>query len=398
MKILHVIAGLPPAGGGLSELVPRLALETARLGHDVTIATVARDNEPLSAAAEAAAAGGVRIVRFAPSAPRALFLSWAMRRGLLELARCADVVHVHSNWTFPVWWGSHCALQAGKPLVMSPHGCLDPVRLAHSAWKKRLAGLFDRRSLRQASVIHATSEMERDWIERYVGKWPRIAVIPNGVEMQAFPGTPRELKPASRTRQVLYLGRLHPLKGLDLLLDAWKAGGGANNGRLEACPTGEDDRLEACPTGWELVIAGPDEQGTRTRLEAQARVLGLANVTFPGPLYGEEKAKALAEADLFVLPSRTENFGIAVAEALGAGLPVITTKGTPWSEIAGSCGWWVDVNAAAVAKALADGMRLSDEERAAMGTRGRELVAAKYQWETVGRAMVGVYQSLVERQ
>jgi glycosyltransferase involved in cell wall biosynthesis len=398
MKILHVIAGLPPTGGGLSELVPRLALEAARLGHDVTIATVARDDEPLSAAADAAAAGGVRIVRFAPSAPRALFLSWAMRRGLPELARWADLVHVHSNWTFPVWWGSHCALRAGKPLVMSPHGCLDPVRLAHSAWKKRLAGLFDRRYLRQASVIHATSEMERDWIERYVGKGPRIAVIPNGVEMQAFPGTPRETKPASRTRQVLYLGRLHPLKGLELLIEAWGEVGGTHNGRLEACPTGEDDRLKACPTGWELVIAGPDEQGTRTRLEAQARALGLANVTFPGPLYGEAKAKALAEADLFVLPSRTENFGIAVAEALGAGLPVITTKGTPWSEIAGSCGWWVDVNAAAIAKALAAGMRLSDEERAAMGTRGRELVAAKYQWETVGRAMVGVYQSLVERQ
>jgi glycosyltransferase involved in cell wall biosynthesis len=142
------------------------------------------------------------------------------------------------------------------------------------------------------------------------------------------------------------------------------------------------------------VIAGPDEQGTRTRLEAQARALGLANVTFPGPLYGEEKAKALAEADLFVLPSRTENFGIAVAEALGAGLPVITTKGTPWSEIAGSCGWWVDVNAAAIAKALAAAMRLSDAERHTMGQRGRELVAAKYQWDAVGRAMMAVYESL----
>jgi glycosyltransferase involved in cell wall biosynthesis len=376
MRILHVVAGLPRSGGGLAEIVPRYAATTARLGHDVTIATVAEGTAPLSGAADEAAAAGVNIIRFALSLPRSLYNSREMSRRLPTLVDRADLVHVHSNWTFPVWWAAHCALVAGKPLVMSPHGCLSPASLAHSAWKKRLAGVFDRRYLRQASVIHATSEMERDWIERYVGKGPRIAVIPNGVEMQAFPGTPREPKPASRTRQVLYLGRLHPLKGLELLLDAWKAGG---NG------------------GWELVIAGPDEQGTRTRLEAQARGLGLANVTFPGPLYGEEKAKALAEADLFVLPSRTENFGIAVAEALGAGLPVITTKGTPWSEIAGSCGWWVDVNAAAIAKALADGMRLSDEERAAMGTRGRELVAAKYQWETVGRAMAGVYERLVSR-
>ena len=386
MRILHVVAGLPRNGGGLAEIVPRYAAATARLGHDVTIATVAERNAPLSVSADEAAAAGVNIIRFAPSLPRALYHSREMSSRLQTLVARADLVHVHSNWTFPVWRAAHCALVAGKPLVMSPHGCLSPASLAHSAWKKRLAGLFDRRYLRQASVIHATSEMERDWIERYVGKGPRIAVIPNGVEMQAFPGTPRETKPASRTRQVLYLGRLHPLKGLELLLDAWKGVGGANNGRLEACPT-----------AWQLVIVGPDEQGTRTRLEAQARALGLANVTFAGPLYGEAKAKALAEADLFVLPSRTENFGIAVAEALGAGLPVITTKGTPWSEIAGSCGWRVDVNAAAIAKALADGMRLSDEERAAMGTRGRELVAAKYQWESVGRALTGVYETLTER-
>jgi glycosyltransferase involved in cell wall biosynthesis len=185
-------------------------------------------------------------------------------------------------------------------------------------------------------------------------------------------------KPANRTRQVLYLGRLHPLKGLEILLDAW------------ATVT----RPGAAAGPWELVIAGPDEQGTRARLEAQARTLGLTNLTFPGPLYGEAKRRALAEADLFALPSRTENFGIAVAEALAAGLPVITTKGTPWSEIEGSCGWWVDANAGSIAQALAAAMRLSDAERAAMGARGRELVAAKYQWDAVGRAMAGLYESL----
>jgi glycosyltransferase involved in cell wall biosynthesis len=283
---------------------------------------------------------------------------------------------------------------------MSPHGCLDLVRLAHSAWKKRLAGLLDRRYLRQAAAIHATSDMERDWIERYLGKGPRICVVPNGVELPA--AAPAAAKPAGRTRQVLYLGRLHPLKGLELLIEAWGRGAGPGNGTPEAYPTRGNGTPEAYPTGgptggngWRLVIAGPDEQGTRAKLEAQARSLGLANVVFPGPLYGEEKQRALAEADLFALPSRTENFGIAVAEALAAGLPVITTKATPWSEIDGTTGWWVDVNASAIAKALAAAMRLSDEERAALGQRGRELVAAKYQWETVGRAMAGLYESLL---
>jgi glycosyltransferase involved in cell wall biosynthesis len=375
MRILHVVAGLPPAGGGLSELVPRFVIEAERLGHRVTLATIAAGDEALSPAADEAAAVGVRIMRFAPLAPRALFFSWEMLRGLPALARAADLVHVHSNWTFPVWWGCQSALKAGKPLVMSPQGCLDPVRLAHSAWKKRLAGLLDRRYLRQAAAIHATSDMERDWIERYAGKGLRICVIPNGVELPA--AAPAIARPANRTRQVLYLGRLHPLKGLELLIEAW--GRGAADGR------------------WELVIAGPDEQGTRARLEAQARSLGLTNLTLPGPLYGEAKRRALAEADLFVLPSRTENFGIAVAEALAAGVPVITTKSTPWSEIEGSCGWWVDVNASAIAQALAAAMRLSEAERAAMGARGRELAAAKYQWDAVGRAMMAVYESLVGR-
>jgi glycosyltransferase involved in cell wall biosynthesis len=101
--------------------------------------------------------------------------------------------------------------------------------------------------------------------------------------------------------------------------------------------------------------------------------------------------------DAGITEARTENFGIAVAEALAAGLPVITTKGTPWTEIEGRSGWWVGVNADAIAKALAAAMRLSDAERHTMGQRGRELVAAKYQWDAVGLAMAGVYESLVGR-
>jgi glycosyltransferase involved in cell wall biosynthesis len=380
MNVLHIVAGLPVSGGGLAEAVVRLAREAVQLGHEATIATVAGPNEALAAAAEEARAAGVRIVRFAPAAPRAAFFSWDMLSGLRPLVQAADVVHVHSNWTFPVWHGSQTARAAGKPLVISPHGCLDPVRLAHSAWKKRLVGPMDRRCLRQADVIHATSAAEREWIARYLGGHPRIEVIPIGVDLpEAPPGPSAGPKPEGRTRRVLSLGRLHPLKGLDLLLDGW------------------DRAIRALPPAarWELVIAGPDEQGTQGMLERRARELGLANVTFSGPLYGADKQRAFADAELFVLPSRSENFGIVVAEALAAGVPVITTKGTPWSEIEGSCGWWVDAEAEPLAHALSSAMRLSDAERAAMGAGGRELVAAKYQWPSVGRAMVEMYQRII---
>lgn len=375
MKVLHVVAGLDASGGGLAEAVSRLARETARFGHAVTIATVSAPGRPLAAAAAEAAAAGVRIERFTPTPPRSVFFSWEMLRGLWPLAQAADLVHVHSQWTFPVWHGCRTARVAGKPLVLSPHGCLDPVRLAHSGWKKRLVGALDRRCLREADVIHATSVTEGEWIGRYVGGRPRIEVVPLGVDL---PPRPPASKPPGRMRRVLSLGRLHPLKGIDLLLEAW----------------GRATRDWPPGTGWRLSIAGPDEQGTRAALERRARELGLEHVTFSGPLFGADKDLALAEADVFVLPSRSENFGIVAAEALGAAVPVIATTATPWSEIAGTCGWWVDAAAGPLATALAAAMRLDDAERAALGARGRELVAARYHWPTVCRAMIDVYQRM----
>lgn len=404
MRILHVVAGLPPAGGGLAEIVSRLAREIIRLGHEATIATVAGPKDGLAAAADEAEAAGVRIVRFAPSFPHAIYASWEMAVGMKRLARfveSADLVHVHSNWTFPVWWACRSALQAGKPLVMSPHGCLSPAALAHSARKKRLAGVFDRRFLRQADAIHATSEAERGWIRTFLDDppgGPRIEVIPNGVDLPTRGGgaadasrPPRSQKGDDRVRRALFLGRLHPLKGLDLLLEAWN--------RLATERT--------APRGWELVIAGPDERGTRARLEAFARGCSIpiaigpggepvaGRVVFAGPLYGDDKARLLDRADLVVLPSRSENFGVVVAEALAAGIPAVTTTATPWAEIDGLCGWCAEPAIEPLAEALAAAMRLTDDERAAMGVRGRSLVEEKYTWESVGRRMERLYSSLL---
>lgn len=384
MNILHVIAGLPPGGGGLSEVVPRIALETARLGHDVTIATVATPHEPISQSADAVS-GEVRIVRFAPSPPRFLFYSYAMRRGLANLVAAADVVHVHSNWTFPVWWGCFCAVRHGKALVVSPHGGLAPMARAHSSWKKRLAGPVNRWCLRRATVIHATSDAERTWIGDYLGGRPPVAVIPNGVDAPA----PRRLpKPEKRSRRVLFLGRLHPLKGLDLLIEAWS---------FAVAKAGE---------GWELVIAGPDERGTCSQLESSARRLGIpvsfatgsverdGQVVFCGPLYGDDKQRAFDAADLVVLPSRSENFGMVVAEAMANGIPVITTKATPWEEVHGLAGWWVDVDARAIGEAMSEAMALDDSRRAAMGDRGLAIIKEKYQWSSIGKQAVSLYESI----
>lgn len=380
-----MVASLSPEGAGISEAVPKLASEAVRLGHQATIATVARSSEPLSKSAEKAEAAGVRIVRFVPSFPAAAYASWEMVAGVKPLRRFvaeADVVHVHSNWTFPVWWSCSVALRQGKPLVMSPRGCLDPVRLAHSAWKKRVVAPLDRRCLRKAAAIHATSNAEREWIRAFLGhraRQPRIEVIPNGVELPPIATTAStSAKAEDRVRTVLALGRLHPLKGLDLLLQAWS--------RLSA-----ERQLHG---GWRLVIAGPDEQRTRIRLEELAQSLGLRDVEFLGPAYGDDKARLLRQADLVAVPSRSESFGNTVAEALAMEIPVITTTATPWAEIDGLCGWCVAPATEPIAQALATAMQLSDGERAALGLRGRRLMQENYSWASVGQAMERLYESV----
>jgi glycosyltransferase involved in cell wall biosynthesis len=194
---------------------------------------------------------------------------------------------------------------------------------------------------------------------------------------------------------------------------------------------------------WRLVIAGPDEQGTRAALERKAGSLGLLDgIVFAGPVYGEAKEQLLESADLFVLPSRSENFGLVVAEALAAGVPVVTTKAAPWAELQGNsasskvlkcgssevpgsgkkdqvdtsdraheqhnfrtselqtfrtsrCGWWVEVGVRPLADALHEAMSLTDEERALMGENGRRLVEAQYRWEAIARRMESVYMELL---
>ena len=394
MRIMHVLAGAWP-GSGLAEAVAGLACELKALGHDVTVASI---DSPLASSMVQAQASGVRIVMFRPSHPHCVSYSSEMHARLGATVMAADIVHVHGCWTYPVWWACHLALKHRKPLIVSPHGCLYPIRLRHSAWKKRLAGLFDRHYLSRAAVLHGTCQNEIEAIAAYVGLQGQhqTVIIPNGVATQAFEGeVDRDYWckrfPVLRDKKiVLYLGRLHSLKGLDLLIRAW----------------GAIDH----DSPFALVIAGPDEQGTLRVLQEQARQLGVERcVLFCGLLQGDERKQAMRNADLFVLPTRNENFGIVVAEALACGVPVITTKGAPWAELQGSpassigrnstgrCGWWVDIGAEPLATALREALGLTDEERQAMGENGRRLVEAKYQWLGIAREFEQVYEALIKQ-
>jgi glycosyltransferase involved in cell wall biosynthesis len=232
--------------------------------------------------------------------------------------------------------------------------------------------IFQRRDLASAAALIATSAAEYDGI-RNLGFRQPVAVIPNGVpsEAVALPRAAPRLT-GDRVRTALFLSRIHPGKGLLNLLRAWS---------------------DLAPAGWRLLIAGPDDGGHLADVLDERRRLGLeATVQYVGALDGPAKDAAYRDADLFVLPTFSESFGMVVAEALAHGVPVITTKGAPWADLERfGCGWWVEVGADALGRALRTAIALTDEERRAMGQRGRDYVR-RYDWDEVAGQTAGLYE------
>lgn len=351
-QLVHLVAGCWADGGGLSELVAATALAQAQLGHRVTLLFLGGQAEhPL---VEACREAGVRVRIFQRSIPQVIYFSREMWRDLDDELRGAAHLYLYSCWTFPVWWGAYRARVLGVPYSVAPQGCLDPVRRAYGKGRKLLAWYcFDRALLQRAAWLHATAESEAAWMREALGDaCPPIRVIPNGVDGANFDAVP----PQTRTKSVLYLGRLHPLKGLDLLLEAWQ----------QVAPSPE----------WELIIAGPED--------------GYAVPELPGvrrlpPCYGADKVRLLKSAALFVLPTRSENFGIVVAEALWCRTPVICTKGAPWSVLGE---YWTDISADALARALRVLMGLTPEAREAAFKPLFDSAPRIYSWREIARRLL----------
>jgi len=458
MKVLHVISCLVKADGH-SQFCMTLAERMVAPGLEQRIFSLpSEDGAPLS--------DPKGLIRYASGQPIHVF-NVSVRLGLeKQLAAVMrnfqpDVVHLHGGWHPVLFFGARLAKRMSIPIVLSLHGSLRPVVVeGDRRLKKRLAWrLYQRRLVGLADVIHVSTETEREDLAR-LGFDKPVVVVPNGVDLEPRNtrktrnpeedggGSSKVLKCGSalgnetHTRTVLYLGRLHPIKGLDLLISAWK-------------------QLVLDFNDWHLLIVGSDEQGVLAKLREQVKRLELEDrITFGGPAYGDEKIRIMSDADLFVLPTRGENFGIVVVEALACGVPVITTKGAPWQELLGSpasakvrecesalvdkretseveprntrstrnegdlsqlssvgvpisvpstneltnsrtnelarpgrAGWWVDIGVEPLAEAMREAMGLTDEERRQMGENGRRLVERKYRWEAVAEKMMEVYEN-----
>ncbi|HEV2551869.1 MAG TPA: glycosyltransferase [Stellaceae bacterium] len=373
LRVIHIIGGLDPAFGGPSYSVPRLCEALAAVGTEATLLSVGNED-----ALRKTSGRGFFDYRFAwdyAHTPllRGLRSSTDFSRALRNRAASANVIHNHGLWLMPNVEAGWIAVRSRRPLVVSPRGMLSPAALRFSRMKKQAFWrIFQGAPIRRAACIHATSEQEYQEIRSF-GLHNPISIIPNGVDV---PPVVERSGEAGNHRVVLALGRIHPKKGLDQLVRAWA-------------------EIEPVRPGWQLRIVGPSEAGHSDKLGTLAASLRLARVSIEGPVYGHAKETVFRDADLFVLPTMNENFGLTIGEALATGMPAISTKGAPWRKLeVERCGWWIDHGVAPLAAALANATAMPREELRVMGLRGRAWMARDFSWDRVARDMIDTYRWL----
>jgi glycosyltransferase involved in cell wall biosynthesis len=298
------------------------------------------------------------------------------------------------------------ARQRGLPHVLAPCGMLMPGALRHHWWKKVPVWLwFQGRALREAQCLHAKSNKEYEDIRRFGLRNP-VAIIPNPIfsPLSSLPTAAVDFRRAHQLpddrKIVLFLGRLHRVKGVARLIEAWA---GIQNEKAESRKQKAEVRGQWSVVGgqwsgsWQLVLAGPDEGGYRRELESLVAGLGCqGSVMFTGELDEDRKWAALRSADLFVMPSNFENFGNAIVEAMLCGVPVITTTGTPWKALpAEGAGWCVEPTSDALAAALREALGMAEEKRKNMGRRAADF-ANRFRPEQAGADLIQVYRWLLK--
>lgn len=375
MKVLHVVPSLLRRGGGPSESVPMTAMAQAKAGIEVAIAFLDGSEEVSLKTLEAERAG-VRLVRIpgASNLINPIGFSLSMVRRFGNVAKDFDVIHTHGQWMFPVWWAAYVSRKLGKRLVMMPRGSFAPVRLREHGWKKRFVGWIDRHYANVADGVWATAQSEAEEIKAFA-KHARIEVFPIGLDVSSY--AVAETRPKGE-KILLYMSRISPIKGLDMLAEAWAR-----------CGSG---------MGWKLVVAGPDDRGYAGEIKnVFARKCKSGSYEFRGPAYGEEKIALLSQADAFILPTRNENWGIAIAEAMASALPVVCTKGAPWRCLETErAGWWTDASEEGIEHALKKLFATSHEERLAMGVRARRWAERNLDWSAIGQTMKQSYERICE--
>lgn len=389
MHTLCLLESVSRANGGIFEAECALQRELF-LGQEVQVDVVGLEDQDTARDAS----------RWLPLKPRVVMTSGPGALGfspdlLPALDPKTDLLYAATLWKYPSWAALKWAERSGKPMMVAPHGSLDPWALKNAAWKKRIAAaLFKKRQLRKAACLRALCHSEAGAFRAYGLKNP-IAIIPNGVELlEELKGERLKVKGESEGKKtLLFLGRIHPKKGLANLIRAFARSQGS--------------RVEGREP-WRLMIAGWDQGGHEAELMQLCKELGMrverrassgeyqqresAEVLFHGPAFGDEKKVLLRNADAFVLPSFSEGLPMAVLEAWAYGLPVVMTPECNLPEgFTSDAAIQIEAESESIAQGLNTLFSMSDADLRTMGAKGRSLVQERFTWQRVAAQMREVY-------
>lgn len=363
MKIIHYIPSIDRMAGGISTYMQVLAKPLGTMA-EVHIMTHTSEN-PLPM--ENCKVHDI---------PRYRPFSGVWKKAVVDLLDSVrpDIVHVNCCWTPDCAMIQRLAQKRGYKVVLTPHGMLEPWIIKRHYWTRKVPALwlYQKAAVQRADCVQATAESERDNLLK-LGYNSNIKVVRLGIDAESI-----EMKRSwKKSRQILFLSRVHVKKGINFLIEA-------------------ADVLRNELKGYKIFVAG---EGDADYVEAMKRMIcdrGLQDIVqLIGGVYGDEKWRLFQTSDFFVLPTHSENFGLAIAESLASGTPVITTVGTPWSDLNSSeAGAWIEIGTEPLVETLRRFLSLSEDELETMGRNGRKLIETKYSAHVMAEQMMEVYKGL----
>lgn len=364
MKILSFVSSLDLSSGGPSRSVPMLVKGLAELGVDITLMTVRSENMNIHALEGTTA----KLKVLSPSFSKKEIAEYLASERF-------DLIQIQSMWDMPYHKVMVEARKLGIPYIVTPRGMLEPWSLSQKKWKKKLAWwIYQRNDVQKSVCVFTTAKMEADHVSN-LGITTCKAVIPNGIETDSYPcKTSIDIV----KKQVLFLSRVHVKKGIEILFDAWK-------------------RIHSEFAEWQLLVVGNGKAEYIQSLENRMECSGLKDsIKILPPVFGNDKIQLYQESALFCLPSYSENFGMAIAEAMSCGTPVITTTNCPWNILNDTnTGWCIDLNVDNLEHVLREALSMSPTGLYDMGQKASKLIYDNFDYRSVTHKTLRLYEWLL---